>query len=404
MLELIISLLIGVILGGAASGIIVKKKSAKTFKQLQQEHQALAQERDNSIISHQKELETQKTSAEEQKSIAMEKINDAFHAGSEMMEDMTVGLSRIQELVGNTSEPIQIISESGKKAQVMISDGRTSMQNMSSSLGELTEILELVRELNEHMDQVNEKTQVIHNIANQANLLSLNAAIEAARAGEAGRGFSVVANDMNRLSELSAVAAKEISGILSSGLKNIEKINLQVETKVNTFATVSDNVIDCFTNMSDAVKSIGDLTTSLNTDSIQTKEDVKQVSDKTQTTMESLTKMLSDVTGMISGNIIKDISPQDAHNHLSNFTIIDVRNPNEFNDELGHIKSATLYCLKDDFKQAISELDKDEKYLFVCRSGGRSARGARIAQALGFKDVSNLNGGMLKWRESFPLN
>ena len=81
-------------------------------------------------------------------------------------------------------------------------------------------------------------------------------------------------------------------------------------------------------------------------------------------------------------------------------TIIDVRRPDEFNDELGHIDGAQLMCLQDNFEFRVRQLDKEKKYLFVCRSGGRSARAARLAVAHGIQQVYNLEGGMLAWRKS----
>ena len=403
MLTISFTLIIGIAIGSIACIKYLNKSHAKKLKTLEQELAQKSLDQGSTCKDISNELITVKKDAKEQKEITIEKIGEAFHAGSQMMEEMAVSLNNILELVKKTETPIQNISESSDTAQGMIDNSRNSMENMSDSLNELTSISEIVGELCEHMNQVSEKTQVIHNIANQANLLSLNASIEAARAGEAGRGFSVVANDMNRLSDLSATAAQEISHILNSGLKNIEKITTEMDNKIETFTGVSNKMINCFQNMGDAVQSIGGITETLRNDSQTTIDGVKNVSETTMTTMESLTKMLSDVTGIISGNIILDIEPKDIYDYLNDYTIIDVRNPKEFNDDLSHLDQATLYCLQDNFKETISGLNKDKKYLFVCRSGGRSARGARIAQALGFTDVSNLSGGMLKWRESFPL-
>lgn len=350
----------------------------------------------------QNKINSLETKIEEQKTLTVGMISNAFHTGSELMEQMSAGLGEIQGQVNSTCDPINNIHDASTSAQSMIQKSQNSMQNLSTSITGLHDLTALVSKLCDHMNQVNQKSQVIHNIANQANLLSLNAAIEAARAGEAGRGFGVVANDMNRLSELSATSAQEISQILSSGLKDIETITFEMNNKVEIFSAASDSVMTCFGKMHEVINSISEITDTLNTTSTCALDNVKQVSNQTQTNMEMLTKILSDVTGKISGNSIHDISPAQAKDSLGDFKIIDVRRPQEFNDELGHINGATLYCLQDNFKQAISGLDRNANYLFVCRSGGRSARGARIAQAMGFKHVSNLAGGMLEWRKVFP--
>ncbi|MCX7089078.1 MAG: rhodanese-like domain-containing protein [Methylococcales bacterium] len=77
--------------------------------------------------------------------------------------------------------------------------------------------------------------------------------------------------------------------------------------------------------------------------------------------------------------------------------IIDVRRKDEFNGDLGHINGAELICLQENFEGRIQRLNKDVPHLFVCRSGGRSARAARIALAHGFTKVYNMEGGMLAW-------
>lgn len=94
---------------------------------------------------------------------------------------------------------------------------------------------------------------------------------------------------------------------------------------------------------------------------------------------------------------MQEISSQNTIDLIKNnpdLVIVDVRTNREF--EVGHIEGAlNIDVSLPDFKEKIEQLDKNKKYLVYCRSGNRSKFAGRIMEGLGFKEVYNLDGGIV---------
>ncbi|WP_438965356.1 rhodanese-like domain-containing protein [Flavobacterium sp.] len=79
--------------------------------------------------------------------------------------------------------------------------------------------------------------------------------------------------------------------------------------------------------------------------------------------------------------------------------IVDVRTPREFSE--GHIANAVnMDVTSDDFESKIENLDKEKPVMVYCKAGGRSAKAAGILKDKGFKQVYDLDGGMIGWNEA----
>jgi rhodanese-related sulfurtransferase len=106
--------------------------------------------------------------------------------------------------------------------------------------------------------------------------------------------------------------------------------------------------------------------------------------------------------------IIKNITPEGAYILIKenkdnpNFTILDVRTPEEFLGE--YIENAVnLDYYSDTFRNDLDKLDKNKTYLIYCRSGRRSENALNIMKELDFREVYNMLAGIIKWKsEGLP--
>ena len=94
---------------------------------------------------------------------------------------------------------------------------------------------------------------------------------------------------------------------------------------------------------------------------------------------------------------IWEIYPQALEEISAKVQVVDVREATEYSGPLGHIKGAALIPLGELAVRA-SDLARERPVVAVCRSGARSAQACVILQRLGYSDVANLAGGMLRWR------
>lgn len=134
--------------------------------------------------------------------------------------------SQGKELIGRLRDELKETAESGvtavedaRKIKYLSDDCDLKLQNSRS----------VVQELKVESKKIEEITQTINDIADQTSLLSLNASIESARAGEHGKGFAVVAEEISKLAERSISSAKEIGGIISTSVSQINEASSQME-------------------------------------------------------------------------------------------------------------------------------------------------------------------------------
>lgn len=158
----------------------------------------------------------------------------AIEKMKESLIGLVVDIQRAADEVSQTAEEVASSTDemnaSTEQLSSTISDIAQTSQNQTKNVEETSiQVRKLVTTSKENTENIRGTIDIITNIADQTNLLALNAAIEAARAGEHGRGFAVVAEEVRKLADGSAKAAKQI--------------NLMMKDAQETTAIITDNVV-----------------------------------------------------------------------------------------------------------------------------------------------------------------
>ena len=219
------------------------------------------------------------------------------------ISEMTSASEEVANSAASAAEQTQLASSEANNGDVLVQKVVNSIQSISSEVGELTNMIEQVEQ---NSNSIGTVMDVIQNIAEQTNLLALNAAIEAARAGEAGRGFSVVADEVRNLAQQTAKSTTEIremierlQGNTRTAVQRMGMSNEKVKGSVEMTSQAREALIAITTsvsNISDAsvqIASAAEEQTSVSEDVSRNIENISTIAIETSNSSQKMAKAVS---------------------------------------------------------------------------------------------------------------
>lgn len=217
------------------SNYAVRSKDGDRYKgEFRQIFDSLKQMRDNMIDTLR------------QIGLSSEQVNAGASNLADTSQSLAEGATDQAGAVEELHATITTIAEAAKTAAASAEDAYRQSQEYADvaerSSGDMNEMVEAMSRISEASQKIGNIISEIENIASETNMLSLNASIEAARAGEAGRGFSVVADQIRNLAEESSKSAVDTRALIEGTLKEVENGNKVAERAVASLGIVVEGI------------------------------------------------------------------------------------------------------------------------------------------------------------------
>lgn len=218
--------------------------------------------------------------------VKMQMVNQAANTSqtATAVEELTRNIDRLNNSIGEQSDSISqssaAIEEMASSIQSInktVNNAEKEIEEMNNSANKgrktLEEVLRIIREIVVESEQLTEANTLISNLSSQTNLLSMNAAIEAAHAGDAGKGFSVVADEIRKLAELSSEQSKAVKN-------NVTKIKGSIDSVMNAATETTrefNGINNAITNVNSVFQVIDESLSELNLGNTQILEDLERM-------------------------------------------------------------------------------------------------------------------------------
>jgi methyl-accepting chemotaxis protein len=228
---------------------------------------------------------------------AMQTVASGAEEQSAQVEETSATISELREQIKTVNNNSEEMNQRAENVMENIKSGNQALNITENSISKVKNNTQTtasaIQSLGESSKEIGEIVNLINGISDQTNLLALNAAIEAARAGEAGRGFSVVAEEIRELAEQSSEATEDISKLIKLIQKDVAKAveNMdENESAVDESVDAIDRTSASFTEITsqaeeleNLIKNIRDEVERMNQNSVNVKKSVDEISEVSET-------------------------------------------------------------------------------------------------------------------------
>jgi twitching motility protein PilJ len=217
--------------------------------------------------------------------VATERQSREIKQAGDNVLDMAKSMNQVSS---EAMESAQVARHSLDAAQKGASAVENSIKGMNEIREQIQETSKRIKRLGESSQEIGEIVELISDITEQTNVLALNAAIQAASAGEAGRGFTVVAEEVQRLAERSGEATKQIAAI-------VKTIQTDTQDAVSAMENSTRDVVEG-AKLSDAA---GQALQEISSVSTNLASLIESISSATQQQAENATRVAQNMQGIL---------------------------------------------------------------------------------------------------------